>query len=123
SLSTRHPILWALALGVAYGLTLETKLNAWFLPAVIFPHALFANGRTMFRQLRRLRPHVPWNLLSMAVLGPAVFIACWPWLWNDTLPRIKEYANFHLNHEYYNMEFLGVNYFGPPSPRGYMPVM
>ena len=30
---------------------------------------------------------------------------------------------FHLNHEYYNIEFLGQNYFGPPSPKSYLPVM
>jgi hypothetical protein len=61
--------------------------------------------------------------MAMAVLGPIIFIAGWPWLWNDTLPRIEEYVNFHVNHEYYNMEFLGVNYFAAPSPRSYMPVM
>jgi hypothetical protein len=36
---------------------------------------------------------------------------------------VQEYVNFHLNHEYYNIEFLGVNYFAPPSPRCYAPVM
>jgi hypothetical protein len=44
-------------------------------------------------------------------------------MWNDTMPRIREYTAFHLNHEYYNMEFLGRNYFDAPSPRAYMPVM
>src|SRR5262249_40764345 len=38
-------------------------------------------------------------------------------------PRVQEYVNFHLHHEYYNIEFLGVTYFGPPSPKSYMPVM
>jgi hypothetical protein len=32
-------------------------------------------------------------------------------------------VNFHVHHEYYNIEFLGQTYFGPPSPRSYMPVM
>ena len=31
--------------------------------------------------------------------------------------------NFHLHHDYYNIEFLGRTYFGPPSPKSYMPVM
>jgi hypothetical protein len=39
------------------------------------------------------------------------------------MPRLREYVSFHMNHEYYNMEFLGRNHFGPPSPRGYMPLM
>ena len=38
---------WALAAGVMYGLTLETKHNAWMLPAVFLPHALLIHGRAM----------------------------------------------------------------------------
>ena len=59
----------------------------------------------------------------MATVGPLVFYTLWPWIWNDTIPRLQEYLNFHLHHEYYNIEFLGKNYFGPPSPKSYLPVM
>ena len=38
-----------LAMGVVYGLTLETKHNAWFLPAVLVPHALFVHRRAILR--------------------------------------------------------------------------
>ncbi|WP_437932169.1 glycosyltransferase family 39 protein [Sorangium sp. So ce291] len=62
-------------------------------------------------------------LAAMATIGPLVFYALWPWIWRDTLPRLREYASFHLNHEYYNMEFLGRNYWTPPMPRAYAPVM
>ncbi|WP_437971835.1 glycosyltransferase family 39 protein [Sorangium sp. So ce260] len=62
-------------------------------------------------------------LAAMATIGPVVFYALWPWIWRDTLPRLGEYASFHLNHEYYNMEFLGRNYWTPPMPRAYAPVM
>ncbi|AUX43208.1 hypothetical protein SOCE26_046520 [Sorangium cellulosum] len=62
-------------------------------------------------------------LAAMATLGPLVFFALWPWIWRDTFPRLREYALFHLNHEYYNMEFLGRNYWTPPMPRAYAPVM
>ena len=44
-------------------------------------------------------------------------------MWNDTGARLEEYLNFHLHHEYYNIEFLGRNYFEPPSPASYAPVM
>ncbi|HEY0464216.1 MAG TPA: hypothetical protein VGC79_08410, partial [Polyangiaceae bacterium] len=40
-----------------------------------------------------------------------------------TLPRLRDYANFHLQHEYYNMEFLGQTYWKPPMPRLYAWVM
>lgn len=114
----------ALVVGLVYGLTLETKHNAWMLPGVFVPHALLVHGRAMARGAGRSgRLPIPASLVAMATIGPAVFILLWPWLWNDTLPRIQEYVNFHLHHEYYNIEFLGRTYFAPPSPKSYMPVM
>jgi hypothetical protein len=59
----------------------------------------------------------------MCSIGPLVFYAGWPWLWHDTLPRLRAYAEFHLHHAYYNMEYLGVNYFWPPFPSSYAWVM
>jgi hypothetical protein len=114
---------WALAVGVVFGLALETKHNAWILPAVLVPHALFVQRRAIGRALRAGRISLPASLVSMAVVGPAVFLALWPYLWNDTLARLQWYVDFHLHHEYYNIEFLGKNYFGPPSPKSYLPLM
>jgi 4-amino-4-deoxy-L-arabinose transferase-like glycosyltransferase len=114
---------WALLSGVMYGLTLETKHNAWILPAVFVVHAFFLHWRRLGRGLAVGRLPIPASLLSMATVGPLVFVALWPWLWHDTLPRIQGWFNFHLNHEYYNMEFLHVNYWKAPSPPLYMPVM
>jgi len=121
--SLRGGLWWALAAGVVYGLTLDTKHNAWILPAVFLPHALLVHGRGFARQLRAGRVSFPASLLAMATVGPAVFLMLWPWMWNDTVARIQGWVAFHLNHEYYNIEFLGKNYFGPPSPRGYAPIM
>lgn len=114
----------ALLAGLVYGLTLETKHNAWMLPAVFVPHALALHGRAIADDVAKsARLPIPASLVAMATVGPAVFVLLWPWLWNDTLPRIQEYVNFHVHHEYYNIEFLGTTYFGPPSPKSYMPVM
>lgn len=122
--ASSNRLAWAIAAGVVYGLTLETKHNAWMLPAVFVPHALVVHGRAMSRSLTRTnRLPIPASLIAMATIGPAIFLLLWPWLWNDTIPRIQEYVNFHLNHDYYNIEFLGQTYFGPPSPKSYMPVM
>jgi 4-amino-4-deoxy-L-arabinose transferase-like glycosyltransferase len=116
-------LAWAVAAGVVFGLALETKLNAWFLPAVVVPHAIFVHRRAIVGGLKDGRLTIPASLVSMAVLGPIVFYALWPYVWNDTLARLEWYADFHLHHEYYNIEFLGRNYFGPPSPKSYLPVM
>jgi 4-amino-4-deoxy-L-arabinose transferase-like glycosyltransferase len=119
----RRSLGWALAVGVVFGLALETKHNAWMLPAVLVPHALFVHRRALLRGLAVGRLALPTSVVSMAVVGPLVFYALWPYLWYDTLARLQWYVDFHLNHEYYNIEFLGKNYFGPPSPKSYLPVM
>ncbi len=116
-------IAWAIAAGIVFGLTLETKHNAWILPAVFLPHAIFVSRKAIARESKLGRFPLPTAILSMAIFGPLVFVACWPWMWNDTLPRVQEYLNFHMNHVYYNIEYLHKNYFGPPSPRSYAPVL
>ncbi len=114
---------WAIAAGVVFGLTLETKHNAWILPAVFLPHAIFVSRKAIAREVKVGRFPLPTSILSMLIFGPLVFVALWPWMWNDTLPRVQEYLNFHMNHVYYNIEYLHKNYFGPPSPRSYAPVL
>jgi hypothetical protein len=116
---TTRRLLPALALGVFWGLALDTKHNAWWLPAVFLLHLLLAEGRSLLAANRKeqwlaLRPFV-----CMALLGPIVLILLWPWLWYDTIPRLRFWLEFHLHHEYYNMEFLGRTYHRPPMPRGY----
>jgi 4-amino-4-deoxy-L-arabinose transferase-like glycosyltransferase len=114
---------WAIAAGIVFGLALETKHNAWELPAVFVPHAFFVQRHAIWRGLRAGRLSIPMSLVSMAILGPIVFYALWPYLWYDTLARVQWYVNFHLNHEYYNIEFLGKNYYTAPSPKSYLPIM
>jgi 4-amino-4-deoxy-L-arabinose transferase-like glycosyltransferase len=119
----RRTLGWALLMGIVYGLTLETKHNAWFLPLALVPHAFFVHRNAILRGLKAGRLALPSSLVSMATVGPAVFVLLWPYLWNDTIGRIQWWVEFHLNHEFYNIEYLGRNYFGPPSPRSYLPVM
>jgi 4-amino-4-deoxy-L-arabinose transferase-like glycosyltransferase len=116
-------VAWALLSGLVFGLALETKHNAWLLPAVCVVHAAIADRKSIGQQLRQGRVLLPASLIAMATVGPVVFYALWPWIWNDTLNRVQAYVMFHLNHEYYNIEFLHRNYYGPPSPKAYVPVM
>ncbi|HEY5243284.1 MAG TPA: glycosyltransferase family 39 protein, partial [Polyangiaceae bacterium] len=114
---------WTLAVGVVFGLALATKHNAWELPFVLVPHALFVQRHAIWRALKAGRVAIPGSLVSMAVLGPIVLLALWPYLWNDTLARLQWWFEFQLHHDYYNIEFLGKNYFSAPSPKSYLPVM
>lgn len=119
----RRTLGWILAMGVVFGLALETKHNAWFLPFVLVPHAFFVQRHAILRALRAGRLSIPGSVVAMAVVSPVVFLALWPYLWNDTMGRLQWWVEFHLHHDYYNIEFLHKNYFGPPSPKSYLPVM
>jgi hypothetical protein len=110
---------WAIATGVVFGLTLNTKHNSWILPPALVLHALLSRGGFIWRGLRRGQLRAPPALVGMAAIGPFVFFALWPWIWFDTVDRLKAYAQFHLHHDYYNIVFLGETYWRAPSPRGY----
>jgi 4-amino-4-deoxy-L-arabinose transferase-like glycosyltransferase len=131
---------WALGCGVLYGLALETKHNAWYLPPALVSHAAIIAVPVLVRWFRSRRDAPAqrerfWRALaarlrgsllalaSMPLLGPAIFYALWPWIWRDTWPRLVAYFQFHWHHVYYNMEFLGRTYFEPPFPRTYAPLM
>lgn len=118
---------WAIWTGVAYGLCLETKHNAWILPLVFCVHFLFVVGHERARRKREGGvkggtggvSYVPYWLLGVLLIGPPIFIAMWPWLWHDTFERIGEYVGFHVHHVHYNIAYLGHTYFSPPSPPSY----
>jgi 4-amino-4-deoxy-L-arabinose transferase-like glycosyltransferase len=120
---TTRRLAWVVAVGVFYGLALDTKHNAWTLPAVLLCHLLLTEGRSLWicppnERWLRLLP-----VISMLTVGPVVLFVLWPWLWFDTLGRLRFWVEFHLQHDYYNMEFLGRTYHRPPMPRAYAWVM
>jgi 4-amino-4-deoxy-L-arabinose transferase-like glycosyltransferase len=110
---------WAIATGLAFGLAFASKHNSWFLPIAFVAHTLVARGRGLLDDLRRDAVSLPKALVWMALLGPLVLVATWPLLWWDGAARFAFYVRFHLQHEYYNMEYLGRTYFAPPMPLGY----
>jgi 4-amino-4-deoxy-L-arabinose transferase-like glycosyltransferase len=87
---------WSLLAGLLWGLALGTKLNAFFVPFVVFPWALLYARR-----------HLAKLALCYAVLGPLAFLGTWPWLWHDTATRFCEYFQFHFRHWE-----IAVTYFG-----------
>lgn len=108
--ATSGRVGWLVALGCCYGLALDTKHNAWSFPLVVLVHLL----ATRPARFRRWLP-----LVAMLTIGPLVLFVLWPWLWFDTIDRLRYWVEFHLRHDYYNMEFLGRTYHRPPMPRGY----
>jgi hypothetical protein len=111
---------WAWRAGVLFGLALATKHNAFFLPFILVAHYLWIHRATL--RARKLPP-MPRALVWMAIAGPLVYLACWPWLWFDTVARFRDYVAFHVHHVYYNMEYFGRNYNKPPFPLSFPYVM
>ncbi|MET0341667.1 MAG: glycosyltransferase family 39 protein [Polyangiales bacterium] len=117
---------WAIMTGIAYGCALATKHNAWLVPAVLVVHFAWVAAQERARRARGEEARVrltPWWLLAMLTLGPLIFYASWPYIWFDTFARIGQYVRFHMKHDYYNMAYMGVNYFRPPFPISYPFVM
>ncbi len=97
--------------GLCLGLALLTKINGIFLPLVLAGWGIGFHGK------RALKPLV-WTLL----LGPAVFIIGWPWLWHDTLSRLIEYLRPQWRDPIPVM-YLGQVYRDTPAPFHYPLVM
>lgn len=76
----RAPMAMAGA-GIGFGLALLTKIHAWFLPPIVFVWAV-----TRVKLVRALA------LLSIwAGTGLALFVLGWPWLWYDSIDRLRAY--------------------------------
>ena len=113
---------WALMTGIAFAAALATKHNSWILPGIFAIHFAWTAAVELRRRGRDGRKRLsllPWWLPSMALVGPALSLWSWPWLWTETGPRLLAYARFHLQHVYYNIAYFGVNYFQPPFPISY----
>jgi len=113
----RAYLRWSLAAGALFGATIAVKHNGWFLPPLLLVHWLathFAAVRrgTLAERLRAL----PLAFACMAVLGPLILFATWPWLWHQPLGRLREYFAFHLGHENYPWHYLGTVLREPPFP-------
>jgi hypothetical protein len=95
--------------GISMAVALSTKLNA---PFLVVPMA----GLWMIEHRRRFRfdmdgvvlPRPPAAMIGACMLGPLLFVLCWPWLWGDLPGRLVAYAAFHLRHYPILMWFDGV---------------
>ncbi len=92
---------WAVAAGVAWGLALLTKHNAFFIPVPLtlwwlWSHrADLALGRVGWRPTLSL-PALPVALLVMPAVALPMLFVFWPKLWFDPFRAVQEYFAFHL---------------------------
>jgi len=123
SRALRHPG-WGVALGPVLGFAIAIKHNALWLGPLLVVHGwswLWVRRSTDGPQ--RWGAWVGLPFCSMLVFAPLTVLATWPWLWSDPIGRFRRYLEFHAHHNWYNTEFLGVNYNQPPMPIAYPWVM
>jgi 4-amino-4-deoxy-L-arabinose transferase-like glycosyltransferase len=89
--------------GVALGLAVGTKINNPFIGIAV------AGWGLMFHRTKAIR-----NIVFMATLGPLTFFATWPWMWKNTIARVQEYMQFHLNHMIEPVFYMGATFRGAP---------
>jgi 4-amino-4-deoxy-L-arabinose transferase-like glycosyltransferase len=112
---TRHRpgVRWSLLLGVVWGLAIATKINGLLIPPItlllwtlVFERKAFLLGR----------------LLIMGVVGPAVCLALWPWMYYSTLERLGRFLEFMtVNHTV--VEQVYFNEMMTPPPWHFLIVM
>ena len=102
----------ALLAGVGFGLALLTKLNALFLPLVLWPWALVRYRRRAFGPI-----------LASLILGPLLFLVGWPWLYHDTVARTMGYLADKVGRPVLPVWYLGRAYLTTYAPWHYPLVM
>lgn len=90
---------WSVLSGVAFGLALNTKVNAIFLPLILLPWA------HVYYRKRYAN-----NFFALVFLSPVVMVLTWPWLWHNTIPHLLEYFYFFAKHQFTAVFYLGQKY-------------
>ncbi len=110
---------YAALLGVAFGLAVATKLNAFFVPVAVAGWLLVSYRRELVERVRQRAPvdlsdpRERYAIGSLLVLTPLTVLALWPYLWVDPVGHFEEYVRFHLDHYPIPVYYLGETYFGP----------
>ena len=107
-----NSVFWSIITGIIFGLTLNTKINAFFLLPILI----------LWSQIYHRKKYIN-NLFCVLLISPIIWILTWPWLWNDTLVRILNYLNFHITHQLTSTYYLGKLYNNVSAPFHYPFVM
>jgi 4-amino-4-deoxy-L-arabinose transferase-like glycosyltransferase len=81
----RTEFSWTLALGLAWGLALATKINAIFIPPIVL---------LVWILLFRPRAYLFARYALAGLIGVGIFILSWPWLYHDLLRHLTAYVGF-----------------------------
>lgn len=119
---------WAVITGLAWGLALSVKHNAFFIPAVFLFWWLVVHRKDVAFErssggIRVRLPAIPMAFLAMLLISPVVYYVLWPRLWYEPIQHFKWYFNFHAHHVMYWAYYFGWLIAKPPYPWGFSFVM
>lgn len=87
--------------GIFFGLGLGTKFNVIFAPFVLLPWLLFYLATEYIEKKPNILEFVKENvrliisIFFAPLIGLAIFIGTWPYLWTDPIGRIRAVVNFY----------------------------
>lgn len=87
---TKKSAKWILLSGLMFGLALGTKFNILFSIFVIVPWLIFVVKKDFFRN----RKLIIASFLA-PIIGVAMFIASWPYLWQDIYSRVLDVVKYY----------------------------
>jgi 4-amino-4-deoxy-L-arabinose transferase-like glycosyltransferase len=100
-----HSFWPTLLLGIVFALAVATKVNAAFVMPTLFIYAL----------LFQRRWYLLLRLALASVIALPLYFALWPWLYYDTIARLKAYIDFQtVTHWKTWQYFLHEMYMPPP---------
>jgi 4-amino-4-deoxy-L-arabinose transferase-like glycosyltransferase len=97
ALESSRPIRGLALAGVFWGLALLIKIHAWLLPPIILVRAIVRLGPK-----KAALAFAGWTLV-----GLAVFFAGWPWLWYDTVDRLRAYLGTGVERTSIYVQYFG----------------
>lgn len=122
-LRCRRTLWGAVVVGAVFGVAAGVKHNALPIPALLVVHWLFEQWMQPRASSSSSSLRLPLVFVSLAVVGPLVYVLCWPWLWPDVVGRFGAYLGFHLRHEHYPILYFGELLTAPPFPWTFPVVM
>ncbi len=100
----RRSLWWSLLFAIGWGVGLGFKVNvAFVMPAL-----------AIWMLLCWRRWHLFWRLAIASLLGPPLFVALWPWLYNSTADRLYDYIAFLTWNHWQNGQFYLGHFVRPP---------
>jgi 4-amino-4-deoxy-L-arabinose transferase-like glycosyltransferase len=112
---------WAVTTATIFAAALATKHNAFFLPFVVLVYWVASRWRELgfpvVDGVRRLQlPPLPLAFFAVLVVTPILYYAHWPYLWNAPVAKLGGYLGYHMQHEHYDVPYLGTILRHPPFP-------